>query len=102
MQQKGFTSSQVAYGVVMCDCRFRDMFLRICAKKGRRVAYVAVARKMLTVVWHLLVNGERYVDDGFSKKTVVRVRSDSVVAVSFEDMIKTLRNAGFVVSKGLA
>jgi transposase len=91
---------EVAHGAVRVDCRFRVMFNRIAAKKGRKVAYVAVARKMLAVVWHLLVNGERFVDDGFLKK-VVWVRSDGVGAVSFEDMIKTLRNAGFVVSKGL-
>jgi hypothetical protein len=59
------------------DCRFRDMFWRIAAKRCKKVAYVAVARKLLTVVWHLLVNGECYVEEGFSKKKCVLARSRS-------------------------
>ena len=50
--------------------RFRKMFLRIMAKKGKKTAYVAVARKLLTVIWHLLVNGEKYVEEGFEKMTM--------------------------------
>jgi hypothetical protein len=78
------------------------MFLRISAKKGRKVAYVAVARKMLTIVWHLLVNCEKYVEEGFSKKSAVLARSGNGGSgggsVSLADMIAVLRNAGFVVS----
>ena len=61
---------EVAHSAVRLDGRFKEMFLRVSAKKGRKVAYVAVARKLLTVVWHLLVNCEKYVEEGFLKKTV--------------------------------
>jgi transposase len=89
---------EVAHSAVRSDGRFREMFLRISAKKGRKVAYVAVARKLLTIVWHLLVNCEKYVEEGFSKKAVL-VRSDSGSgSVSLEAMIAVLRNAGYVVS----
>lgn len=37
------------------------------AKNGGKTAYVALARKMLTVIRHLLVNGEKYVEEGFEK-----------------------------------
>jgi len=47
-------------------------------KKGVQTAYVAVARKMLTVVWHLLVNGEMYVEEGFSK-SAVKIRAVMLV-----------------------
>ena len=65
---------EVAHAAVRVrDSRFRALFLRVMAKKGKKTAYVAVARKMLTVIWHLLVNGEKYVEDGF-EKTVRSVR----------------------------
>ena len=58
---------EVAHVAVRMDCRFKDMFWRIASKSGKKVAYVAVARKMLTVIWHLLVNDELFVEEGFSK-----------------------------------
>ena len=58
---------EVAHAAVRAGGRFKRMFLRIASKKGVKTAYVAVARKLLTVVWHLLVNGEKYVEEGFSK-----------------------------------
>jgi transposase len=76
--------------------RFRVLFLRVRAKKGNQTAYVAVARKMLTVIWHLLVNGEKYVEEGFEK--TVRV-SKAVYRghVPLEEMVKVLRRAGYTV-----
>ena len=40
-------------------CRFRALFLRVRAKKGSQTAYVAVARKMLTVVCICLLMARR-------------------------------------------
>jgi len=55
---------EVAHAAVRVrNGRFRALFLRVMAKKGKKTAYVAVARKMLTVIWHLLVNGEKYVKE---------------------------------------
>ena len=54
------------------DSKFRAFFMRVRAKKGNKTAYVDVGRKMLTVIWHLLVNGEKYVEDGFGKTAVRR------------------------------
>lgn len=49
---------EVAHATVRVrDSRFRAFFMRVRAKKGSKTAYVAVDRKMLTVVWHLLVYG---------------------------------------------
>jgi transposase len=44
------------------DSRFRMFYLRIKSSKGHNVAIVALARKMLGVVYHLLVRGEEYVE----------------------------------------
>jgi transposase len=56
---------EVAYVAVRMDCRFKAMFWRITSRRGGKVAYVAVAMKMLTVVWYLLFNNEVFVEEGF-------------------------------------
>jgi len=72
---------EVAHVAVRMPCRFRDMFWRIVNRgKCKNVAYVAVARKLLTVVWHLLVNGELFVEEGFSKKVSVVLGQSAVVS----------------------
>ena len=78
------------------DSKLREFYLRVKARKGERTAVVAVARKMLTIIWHLLVNGERYVEEGFEK----RVRGGRAVYAGYvplEDMVAVLRGAGYVV-----
>ena len=89
---------EVAHAAVRVrDSRFRALFLRVMAKKGKKTAYVAVARKMLTVIWHLLVNGERYVEKGF-EKTVKCPKAAYGGHVPLEEMAEVLRSAGYVVS----
>jgi transposase len=89
---------EVAHGAVRVrDSKFRVLFLRVRARKGSKTAYVAVARKMLTVIWHLLVNGEKYVEEGF-EKTVRYRRAAYGGGVPLEEMAAVLRSAGYVVS----
>jgi hypothetical protein len=66
-------------------------------KKGKKTAYVAVARKMLTIIWHLLVNGETYVEQGF-EKTARRVKTAYCGHVPLEEMAEVLKSAGYTVS----
>jgi len=88
---------EVAHGAVrMRDSKFRAFFLRVRAKKGSKTAYVAVARKMLTIIWHLLVNGEMYVEEGFSK-AALKVRAAYFGHVPLEEMAEVLRSAGYTV-----
>jgi transposase len=88
---------EVAHAAVRVrDSKFRALFMRVRAKKGNKTAYVAVARKMLTVIWHLLVNGEKYVEEGFEK--TVRYRKVAYGEhVPLEQMAKVLRSAGYTV-----
>jgi transposase len=79
------------------DSELRRFYLRVKSRKGEKTAIVAVARKMLVIIHHLLVNGERYVEDGFEKKLKGR-RSILFRGVPLEDMAVVLRNAGYVVS----
>jgi len=98
---------EVAHVAVRMDCRFKDMFWRIVNRgKCKNVAYVAVARKLLTVVWHLLVMDELFVEEGFSKKVSVVVRSGvssgsgSGVGLSLDDIAGILGRMVKVVCDG--
>jgi len=88
---------EVAHAAVRVrDSKFRALFMRVRAKKGNKTAYVAVARKMLTVIWHLLVNGEKYVEEGF-EKAVRCCKSAYGGHVPLEAMAEVLRSAGYTV-----
>ena len=90
---------EVAHAAVRVrESRFRALFLRVQAKKGKKTGYVAVARKMLTVIWHLLVNSEKYVEDGF-EKTTVKMKVAYRGHVPLEEMAEVLRSAGYVVNE---
>jgi len=77
------------------DSRLRLFFLRVAARRGKKKAYVALARKILCIIHHLLVNGEEYVEEGFVKKARVRVRA--LEGVPLEEMAKILVGAGYSV-----
>ena len=48
--------------------------MRVKARRGYKVAIVALARKILGIIWHLLLNGEEYVEEEFVKRTALRFR----------------------------
>jgi transposase len=72
------------------DSRLRAFYLRVRAKKGEKTAIVAVARKLLTTIWHLLVKGERYIEDGFEKKLTSR-KPPCRGSDSLEELVSVLR-----------
>jgi transposase len=81
------------------DGVFRRMYFRIADRRGKKTAIVAVARKLLTVIWHLLVCGELYVEEGFSKKRKpLKVWSGGLGEMPLGEMIEVLRKAGYTVS----
>jgi transposase len=88
---------QVAHAATRCrDSRLRLFYLRVAARRGRKKAIVALARKILCIIHHLLVNGEDYVEEGFEK--LPRLRLGGLVArIPLEEMAEALRSAGYVV-----
>ena len=46
---------------------------RLKKKCGFKKAIVALARKLLTLIWHLLTNKEMYEDEGYIKKGNVSI-----------------------------
>jgi hypothetical protein len=89
---------EVAYVAVRMDCRFKAMFWRITSRRGKKVAYVAVAMKMLTVVWHLLFNNEVFVEEGFSKAPVRVMSKVGSGVLSLDEVVGVLGCAVRVVS----
>lgn len=77
--------------------KLRRFYLSVKARKGAKTAVVALARKMLTIIHHLLVNGEEYVEDGYEKKRRRPGKVVPLVGVSLEDMVAVLSDAGFVI-----
>jgi len=77
------------------DSRLRLFFLRVAARRGKKKAYVALARKILCIIHHLLVTGEEYVEECFVKK--VRIRMRALEELPLEEMAKILVGAGYLV-----
>jgi transposase len=86
---------QVAHAAARVDGRLRRFYLRVAARRGKKKAVVALARKILCIIHHLLVNGEDYVEKGFVKSSRLRVRA--LAHVSLEEMAEVLRSSGYVV-----
>ena len=59
-----------AWVAVQFDSRWRDQFQRLAQRIGRRKAIVAIARKLLVVIWHVLAH--RRVDRQADPERVVR------------------------------
>lgn len=52
---------QCAWAATRCKNFFlRDWFYRLRARRGTKKALIAVARKLLSIVWHILTTGEVY------------------------------------------
>jgi len=80
--------------------KLKKFFLRVQAKKGHNVAAVALARKVLCILHHLLMNREMYQDEGVKKaKSVDFGSSSKQTEISFEEMIRSLVRAGYEVRK---
>jgi transposase len=77
------------------DSRLRLFFLRVAARRGKKKAYVALARKILCIIYHLLINGEEYVEEGFVKRFKVKLRA--LEGIPLEEMARTLIGAGYLV-----
>jgi transposase len=87
---------QVAHAATRSrDSRLRQFYLRVAARRGKKKAIVALARKILCIIHHLLVNGEDYVEEGFVK--LPKLSFKGLARVSLEEMAEVLRAAGYVV-----
>ena len=80
--------------------KLKKFFLKIKAKKGYLVAIVALARKVLCIIHHLLVNQEMYEEDGRSSKRDAQIpKNKNQGILTIEDMIQCIAQAGYEVKK---
>jgi transposase len=83
------------------NSKLKKFFMRIQVKKGTKKAIVALARKLVCILHHLLVNREKYLDGDASKarkaKKVDIDMNSSTVKMSEKDMINVLVSAGYIV-----
>jgi transposase len=92
---------QVAYAISRTrNSKLNKFFLRIQAKKGSKVAAVALARKVLCILHHLLMNQEMYIEDR-DKKNICRkpLIPPSPIEIPIQEMIDCIVLAGYVVTK---
>ena len=79
--------------------RLKHFFSRIQSRKGYKKAIVALARKVLSIVHHLLANHEKYVESpGKVKKTKLpNICPDP--KMDHNEMIDILTQAGYIIHK---
>ena len=83
------------------NSKLKRFFLRVKAKKGSNVAVVALARKVLCILHHLLINKEMYKEDGINKKVKIDVGKEfPQQEMNLEEMITYIVRAGYEVRKG--
>jgi transposase len=92
---------QVAHAISRSkNSKLKRFFLRILAKKGKKKAIVALARKVLCILHHLLMNREKYQDTEMSKTKKVKLNwTSSPIQMTEQDMINVLVGAGYTVQK---
>lgn len=82
------------------NSKLKRFFIRTQARKGKKKAVVALARKILCILHHLLIHREKYQEDGNLKAKPVKLDwTSSPIQMTEQDMIDTLVKAGYVIQK---
>ncbi len=80
--------------------KLRTFFQKNKMRQGFKKAIVALARKILCILHHLLTNREPYKENDETPIKSLKLPKDKVSAmVTLDEMIKILSDAGYVVSK---
>ena len=93
---------EVAHAIVRSktDSKLKRFFIRIKARRGTKIAIVALARKVLCILHHLLIHREEYQEDGVLKSKRLNINHGTVAhETSLDEMIQILIKAGYTVEK---
>ena len=89
---------ELAHVAIRSPGRIKSVFERLMPKKGYKKAIVAVARKMLRIVWHLLVHDELFVDEfPRSKQVKFPKLPKKIQKVGINKLIELLSKASEVI-----
>jgi transposase len=90
---------EVAQTVARCGSpKLKRFFLRIMERKGFKVAIVALARKILCILHHLLMNRETYEDEVTNKEARIELAAPET-SMSIEEMIEYMIKAGYEIKR---
>jgi len=90
---------EVAQTVARCSSpKLNRFFHRILERKGFKVAIVALARKILCILHHLLMNHEMYEDEVTKKEARIELVAPET-SMCIEEMIEYMIKAGYEVKK---
>ena len=91
---------ELAHVAIRSPGRIRTFFERLMPKTGYKKTIVAVARKMLRLVWHLLVNDEVYIDEiPRSKQIKLPKLPAKIQKIGINRLIELLSKASKVIIK---
>jgi transposase len=93
---------EVAHAIIRTrrDTKLKKFFLRIKARRGTKIGVVALARKVLCILYHLLIHQEIYQDDLLGKpRNIKHPNAYSTTSMSLDEMIKTIIKAGYEVRR---
>ena len=91
--------TEIAHAAARCRCNSFQMFYeRKSEIIGKAKATIALARKMITVIWHLLTNNELYEDPVFpEKKTQTKSKVMIPMEVSLEQLLEIIAKADILL-----
>jgi transposase len=81
------------------NCRLRSFFLRLKMKKGYNKAIVAVARKILCILWTILKKRELYCEENLPRKKVSISLKSPPTSRTIQEAIEILGRAGYMIQK---
>ncbi len=93
---------EVAHAIsrTKADSKLKRFYFRIKSRHGAKVAIVALVRKIICILHHLIVNREMFMDEAMSKpKRNKPGESSSSPMPIIADAIQILSKAGYVVQK---
>jgi transposase len=93
---------EVAHAIIRTkwNSKLKKFFLRIKARRGAKIGVVALARKVLCILYHLLISQETYQDDLLGKPRSIKHSSvHSTISMSLDEMIRTIIKAGYEVRR---
>jgi transposase len=83
------------------NSKLKRFFMRVFVRSGKRnVAAIALGRKVLCIIYHLLMKREDYQEPEIKKtKPKIPKCASALSMMDIEDMIKTISQAGYLVKK---
>ncbi|OPX79580.1 MAG: hypothetical protein A4E45_00579 [Methanosaeta sp. PtaB.Bin039] len=82
------------------NSKLKRFYTRIRARRGAKIAIVALARKIVCILHHLIICMEKFEDSESTKpKRTKRVGISSPTEKTIEDAMQILAKAGYIIQK---